>query len=74
MVVTRELAEKGITLYMVGCEPSITPYKDFFMALAHLTGGQYVPLARADVLAKVGLSDNVDEMKVIAMFPCVTTA
>ena len=53
MVVTRELAEKGITLYIAGCEPSITPYKDFFMALAHLTGGQYVPLARADVLAKV---------------------
>lgn len=53
MVVTRELAEKGITLYMVGCEPSITPYKEFFMALAHLTGGQYIPLARAEVLATV---------------------
>ncbi|KAI0212361.1 hypothetical protein LSAT2_002725 [Lamellibrachia satsuma] len=62
MVVTRELAEKGITLYMVGCEPSITPYKDFFMALAHLTGGQYIPLARAEVLATVIVGGAQEEL------------
>ncbi|KAK2177332.1 hypothetical protein NP493_607g01025 [Ridgeia piscesae] len=62
MVVTRELAEKGITLYIAGCEPSITAYKDFFMALAHLTGGQYVPLARADVLAKVIVGGAQEEL------------
>jgi len=49
----RSLAEKGVTIYVVGCEPSITPYRDWFTALAHLTGGQYVPLASATTLPQV---------------------
>ena len=49
----RSLAEKGVTIYVVGCEPSITPYRDWFTALAHLTGGQYVPLASARTLPQV---------------------
>ena len=55
MKITNELAEKGVTIYMVGCEPSITMYKDFFMALCHITGGQYVPLGKASLLSQVGL-------------------
>jgi len=53
MKIGRSLAEKGVTIYVVGCEPSITPYRDWFTALAHLTGGQYVPLASAKTLPQV---------------------
>ena len=54
MEVTNQLAQKGVIIYLVGCEPSINPYKEFFTALAHVTGGQYVPLRQAKLLAKVG--------------------
>jgi len=47
------MVEKGIVLYCVGCEPSILRYKDFFMGLAYITGGQYVPLSRAQGLSQV---------------------
>ena len=40
----RLLAENGITLYTIGCEPEAFEYRDFFMALAFKTGGQYIPL------------------------------
>lgn len=29
------------------------PYRDFFMSLAYITGGQYVPMVNAQLLAKV---------------------
>ncbi|CAF3378834.1 unnamed protein product [Rotaria socialis] len=51
--IVRDMAEKHITLYSVGAEPSIVPYRDFFMALAYITGGQYVPMVNAQLLAKV---------------------
>ena len=47
------MAQKAITLYSVGCEPAILKYKEFFSALAYKTGGQYVPLRNAKLLAKV---------------------
>ncbi|CAF1211826.1 unnamed protein product [Rotaria magnacalcarata] len=51
--IVREMVEKHITLYAVGVEPPITPYRDFFMSLAYTTGGQYVPMVNAKLLAKV---------------------
>ncbi|CAF2053760.1 unnamed protein product [Rotaria magnacalcarata] len=51
--IVREMAEKHITLYVVGVEPPIVPYRDFFMSLAYITGGQYVPMATSKLLAKV---------------------
>ncbi|CAF1496034.1 unnamed protein product, partial [Rotaria sordida] len=51
--IVREMAEKHITLYTVGVEPSILPYRDFFMSLAYSTGGQYIPLVDATLLAQV---------------------
>ena len=54
VVVMNQLAEKGVTLYMVGCEPSVNASRPFYMAMAHLTGGQYVPLTNATLLTKVG--------------------
>ena len=62
MTVTHKLAEKGVTIYMVGCEPSICPYKQFFMAVAHITGGQYVPLTKAQLLSKVIIGGAQEEM------------
>jgi hypothetical protein len=53
MTILNEMAERGIVLYSVGCEPSITPYKDFFACMAFKTGGQYVPLLDASLLAKI---------------------
>ncbi|UJR14504.1 hypothetical protein I4U23_001500 [Adineta vaga] len=51
--IVREMAEKHITLYVVGVEPPIVPYRDFFMSLAYITGGQYVPMVNAKLLSKV---------------------
>ena len=53
MAIANQLAAKRVAIYMVGCEPSIVPWRDWFMALSHITGGQYVPLASAKVLAQV---------------------
>jgi len=51
VAVCREMAAEGITLYCIGCEPSLTPYKAFFMAMAAITGGQYCPLGNAQALS-----------------------
>ena len=56
------MAEKGITLYSVGCEPALTPYKQFFSAIAFTTGGQYVPLRNAKLLAKVIVGGAAEEI------------
>lgn len=60
--VVTKMGEKGITLYSVGCEPALTPYKEFFSALAFKTGGQYVPLRNAKLLAKVIVGGAVEEI------------
>jgi hypothetical protein len=63
------MAEQGITLYCVGCEPAIVPFKQFFVALALITGGQYVPLANATDLARVivgGAREEVSMEKLMA--------
>ena len=57
-----KLAEKSITLYSVGCEPGLVPYRDFFSSLAYRTGGQYVPLRNANLLAKVIIGGAVEEI------------
>ncbi|XP_048735686.2 uncharacterized protein LOC125651138 [Ostrea edulis] len=62
MVTVRELAEKGITLYSVGCEPAINKYRDFFMALVYITGGQYVPLAGSKMLTQVIIGGAQEEI------------
>lgn len=56
------MAQKGITLYSVGCEPTIVPYKDFFQAIAYITGGQYVPLRNAKLLSKIIIGGAQEEI------------
>ncbi|UJR16645.1 hypothetical protein I4U23_003545 [Adineta vaga] len=53
MRLVRDMAELSITLYTVGVEPPIVPYRDFFMTIAYITGGQYVPMVNAQLLAQV---------------------
>lgn len=60
--VVDKMAVKGITLYSVGCEPSLLPFKEFFSAMAFKTGGQYVPLRNASLLAKVIVGGAVEEI------------
>ncbi|XP_013416697.1 uncharacterized protein LOC106178172 isoform X2 [Lingula anatina] len=62
MEITHQIAEKGITIYTVGCEPAVNQCKDFFMAVAHTTGGQYVPLRNAALLAQVIIGGAQEEV------------
>ncbi|XP_071111399.1 uncharacterized protein [Haliotis cracherodii] len=56
------LATKEVVLYVAGCEPSVSAYKDFFTGLAYVTGGQYVPLASSDNLATIIVCGAEEEM------------
>ncbi|CAF1392948.1 unnamed protein product, partial [Didymodactylos carnosus] len=56
------MAEKSITLYSVGCEPAVSSYRDFFMAIAFKTGGQYIPLDHAGNLAAVIIGSAQEEI------------
>jgi Mg-chelatase subunit ChlD len=51
--IAHRLAQNGITLYCVGCEPALAPYRDFFMVLSSVTGGRYLLLDNADNLSNV---------------------
>lgn len=62
MNISKDLAGKGVALYVVGCEPSVSDYKDFYLALAEITGGQYVPLTDANDLTKVIIFGSKEEM------------
>ena len=53
VAICHEMAARGIILYCVGCEPSLTQYREFFMALSLITGGQYICLRRARLLPRV---------------------
>ena len=55
MSITDNLARKGVTLYVVGCEPNVIHYRDWYMGIARKTGGQYVPLKAATLLPQVSI-------------------
>ncbi|KDR79200.1 hypothetical protein GALMADRAFT_223440 [Galerina marginata CBS 339.88] len=49
----RQMAERGITLFVVACEPALSHYRnavDFYRALTEITSGQMFPLTMADRL------------------------
>ena len=64
MHIVRNMAQMGITMYVIGCEPAIVPYKDFFMALEYLTGGQYVPLSKPELLVDVVTGGAKEELSI----------
>ncbi|XP_070579985.1 uncharacterized protein [Ptychodera flava] len=52
----------GGDLYSVACGSYAEEFKDFFMAIAHITGGQYVALKDANLLSKVIIGGAREEM------------
>ena len=64
LVISQALAQAGIALYVAGCEPSICAYKDFYLALAHITGGQYVPMEKSDSLVKLIIYGAIEELSI----------
>lgn len=51
--VARQMAEHGITLFVVACEPELSAYNnavDFYTALTEITSGKMFPLTLADRL------------------------
>ncbi|XP_002734973.1 uncharacterized protein LOC100367364 [Saccoglossus kowalevskii] len=62
MKIARQMAEQNITLYSVVCGSYAEGFKDFFMAIAHVTGGQYVSLKDAKLLSKVIIGGAREEM------------
>ena len=51
--IARQMAEHGISLYVIACEPSLSRYKhavDFYKALTQITSGRMVPLLNASQL------------------------
>lgn len=59
----RQMAEQGIILYCIGCEPALASYRDFFMGLSHITGGQYVKLNKANLLSQVIINATLEEVE-----------
>ena len=53
VAICHQMAARGIILYCVGCEPSLRTYRDFFMGLSLITGGQYIRLQQAKLLSQV---------------------
>ena len=63
LVIARNLKERGIVIYTVGCEPTISNYKyaqAFMISLAEITCGKYVPLSSASSLPEVIFGGTVE--------------
>jgi hypothetical protein len=73
VVLVHQMATKGIILYCVGCEPAVVPFKNFFEAIAYTTGGKYVPLKNANLLAKVIVGTTQEELSLEKWMPVVQT-
>ncbi|KJA21808.1 hypothetical protein HYPSUDRAFT_202713 [Hypholoma sublateritium FD-334 SS-4] len=73
--IVRQMAERGITLFVVACEPSLSQQYmlalDFYIALTKITSGQVFPLLMADRLGDyiVGTAvEAIDTEKLIGEF------
>ncbi|ELU44023.1 elongation factor-2 kinase [Rhizoctonia solani AG-1 IA] len=59
LVIARELAQRGIVLFFVACEPALSGYahaNDFYTALTSITSGLMVPCVRIDSLRSFGIN------------------
>ncbi|KAI0643170.1 hypothetical protein C8Q79DRAFT_981920 [Trametes meyenii] len=69
--VARTMAQQGITLFFVACEPALSGYSyatDFYQALTNITSGLMLPLTTADLLthAIVGsVLENLDMERLV---------
>jgi Mg-chelatase subunit ChlD len=65
LVLAGLMANKGIVIYSVGVEPGLGSYthgRDFMMALAKITTGQFLPLANANLLPTVVIGGAIEEI------------
>lgn len=63
--IAKEMAERGIILYVVACEPSLSGYKgahDLMAGLAQITEGRYLPLTGAHLLPDVIIGGAKEEV------------
>jgi len=63
--IAREMADRGIACYSVGCEPALGGYRfarDFMCTLSEITGGQAVALSSASLLAEVIVNGSAEEI------------
>ncbi|EJC97868.1 uncharacterized protein FOMMEDRAFT_171279 [Fomitiporia mediterranea MF3/22] len=71
ILIAREMASRGITLFFVACEPALSGYSyatDFFQALTNITSGLMLPLTTADLLAHAivgSVLENLDMERLI---------
>ncbi|KAF8960694.1 hypothetical protein BDZ97DRAFT_1289607 [Flammula alnicola] len=72
--IARQMAERGITLFVIACEPALSKYKnavDFYAALTQITSGRVFPLLMADKLGDyiVGTAlETIETEKLISEF------
>lgn len=56
LVLARQMAQAGISLFMVACEPALSSYShaaDFYQGIVRITSGLLVPLTTASLLTHV---------------------
>ncbi|RXW19987.1 hypothetical protein EST38_g5858 [Candolleomyces aberdarensis] len=75
--IVRQMAERGITLYVIACEPSLSRYihaVDFYRAICQICSGRMVPLLNASQLGDyiVGSAvETIETEKLIGEFQSV---
>ncbi|KAL8277555.1 hypothetical protein RQP46_009987 [Phenoliferia psychrophenolica] len=65
ILLTRQMAAQGITLFVVACEPALSGYQfalDFFRALTVISSGLIVPLTTAALLSHVIVGSALEQM------------
>jgi hypothetical protein len=65
IVITNQMAQKGIILYSVACEPAVSGYNylaSFMYAISKKCSGKYCPLQSASLLSKVIIGGCREEL------------
>ncbi|KAH7088614.1 elongation factor-2 kinase [Auriculariales sp. MPI-PUGE-AT-0066] len=65
LMIARQMASRGITLFVVACEPDLSSYSyavDFFQALAGMTSGFMLPLTTAKFLAHAIIGSALENL------------
>ncbi|KDR79194.1 hypothetical protein GALMADRAFT_243096 [Galerina marginata CBS 339.88] len=64
--IARQMAEQGITLFVIACEPGLSRYRnavDFYTALVQITSGRMFPLLMADKLGDYIIGTAVETIE-----------
>ena len=77
LAVAHAMAARGIVVYALGAEPALSGFvlaRDLLRALARITGGQFVPLSSAALLADVIVGSALEELELAALLDQVHIA